>query len=449
MEEEKKPNKNDNDINNIENSEKNEEGEDSNLTSDKEESEKENIFINLNDMPNNINENKENQEQENKIELNENNNLIKEENKDKQDDKEENKSPDNLDNKNINESSTSNTNSNSENSTNNEKENEIDILSPEQFKKLSDKLHTIAEAKKLDKMTQELTTLLESATEHIINGDKNDPKIFDLFSASNFIRDLITIMKKKYKEINIQIIKFYSVLMTNLSEKHIIYFLFNCDFINQHVYEDNEPIEGDYLYYYISFVKSLILKINTKTIGMFYHPQSYTFPLLGNCLKFYNHPDSMISNTIRNIFLCILKINHQPSIDYICTLPMLTYFIFLSCRLRDEIKTLNKKIKKNKEEDCTFLHEQIINDIMYFQDIFSIGIVKINFILINCIFHFVILPVICNSIIHSSDLDKSLNSSSTESNRSQSFEISIFNFNFNFNNYYNTNNNNNNNNNQN
>jgi hypothetical protein len=86
---------------------------------------------------------------------------------------------------------------------------------------------------------------------------------------------------------------------------------------------------------------------------------------------------------------------------------MLTYFIFISCRLRDEIKTLNKKIKRNKKEDCMILHEQIISDIMYLQDIFSIGIVKINFILINYIFHFLIVPVICNSLIYSSDLDTS------------------------------------------
>ena len=293
---------------------------------------------------------------------------------------------------------------------NNEKEN--DVFSPEKFKKLYNKLHSIAtESKKLDKLKNDFTTLIESVTEFLIHGDKKDPEIFELFSSLNFIHDLILIMKQKNKDINIQIIKFFSVLMTNLSEKHILYFIFNCDFINQHVFEDNEPIEGDYLYYYISFIKSLILKINVKTISVFYHSQSYTFPLLGNCLKFYNHPDSMISNTIRNVLLFIMKINYPQSIEYICNLPMLTYFIFIACRLRDEIKTLHKKLKRNKEEDCMILHEQIISDIMYFQDMFSIGIDKINFILINSIFHFIILPVICNSIIYSSDLDASMNNS--------------------------------------
>ena len=251
-----------------------------------------------------------------------------------------------------------NNSSTKDNETNNNKEIDNGILSPEEFKKLYNKLHSIiTENKKLDKIKQEFIEILESTTEHLINGDKKDPKIFELFSSLNFIRDLIVIMSKKNKEINIQIIKFFSVLMTNLSETHILYFLFNCDFINQHVYEENESIEGDYLYYYISFVKSLILKISTKTIGFFYHAQTYSFPLLGNCLKFYNHPDTMISNTARNIFLFILKMKHPPCIDYICSLPMLSYFIFLSCRLRDEIKTINKKIIRNKEEDCKILYE--------------------------------------------------------------------------------------------
>ena len=311
-----------------------------------------------------------------------------------------------INNPNINANQNLNTNINNNNL--NENELNSDILSPEEFKKLYNKLHSIiVENKKIDKFKDEIINILESITEHLINGDKKDPQIFELFSSLNIVQDLMVIMSKKNREINIQIIKFFSVLMTNLSEKHIIYFLFNCDFINQQIYEDTEPIEGDYLYYYISFVKSLMLKININTIGIFFHAQTYSFPLLGNCLKFYNHPDSMISNTIRNIFLFILKINHPPCIDYICTLPMLTYFIFISCRLRDEIKTLNKKIKRNKKEDCMILHEQIISDIMYLQDIFSIGIVKINFILINCIFHFLIVPVICNSLIYSSDLDTS------------------------------------------
>ena len=410
------------------------------------ENKKENIESNININENNLSHTNENKNEDNKInisetkefqtkneklEVMENINIMNIE-KLKESQSQENKNHDKVDNtKNENISSKDNSsenkkeikeynsnNENNQNNQNNENNNSTnnEVLSAEEFQKLYIQLHVIVlDNKKLEKVKLKIIEMIESLTEYLINGDKNDPKIFDLFSSLNVIHDLIVLMSRKNKEVNIQIIKFFSVLMTNLSDKHIFYFLFNCDFINQHIYDDNEPIEGDYLYYYISFIKSLILKINSKTIGFFYHAQTYTFPLLGNCLKFYNHPDSMISNTARNIFLVILKMNHPPCIEYICSLPMLTYFIFLSCRLRDEIKTLNRKIKRNKEEDCKILHEEIINDIMYMQDIFSIGIEKINFILINSIFHFLILPIICNSIIYSSDLEGSINNSRTDS----------------------------------
>jgi len=276
-----------------------------------------------------------------------------------------------------------------------------------ELNKLNERFHIILTVnKKYDVFTQELTYILENVAEFLIHGDKNDQSLVDLFISNNFLQDIFAMMGKRNRNINIQIIKFYSVLMTNLSEKNFNYFLENSDTINKIINEDIDPIDGDYLYYYINFIKALLFKINPDTIKFFFHGVGYTFPLLLNCLKFYNHPDSMISNTIRNIFLFILKMGHKPCIEYICTLPMISYFVFISCTLRDEIKTLDKKINKNKSEASTILHERISNDIMYFQDIFSINIEKVNFILTNCIFHFLILPVLCNSLIINPEIIK-------------------------------------------
>ena len=300
--------------------------------------------------------------------------------------------------------STENTNNNSEE----KKEEKIeeknmekkDEFSKEELKKLSLRFHTILqEAKKLDIYTKEITALLDELTEFLIHGDKNDQELIDVFISLNFLYDILCMLGKMNTNINIQIIKFFSVLMTNLSEKNFNYFLFNCDYINQIIFSSRETIDGDYLYYYINFIKALLFKINKENLKYFFHEDSYTFPLLVNCLKFYHHPDSMISNTVRTIILFILRMKNKQCIDYMCNLPMISYFVFITCRLRDEIKTLNKKITRGKSESSSILHERICNDILYFQDIFSINIEKINFILTNCIFHFLILPTLCNSLI--------------------------------------------------
>ena len=298
-------------------------------------------------------------------------------------------------------------------------------FSKDELKKLYFAFHTILiENKKYDKFLPEITNILESLIEYLINGDKNDPSILEIFQSIKFLDDIIMFLSKKNKDINIQIIKFFSVLMTNLSEKNFVIFLINCDYINQAIYEDTEVIDGDYLYYYINFVKSLLFKINTFNIRFFFHEDTNTFPLLVNCLKFYNHPDSMISNTIRNIFLFVLKMGYQPCIDYICNLPMISYFVFISCTLRDEIKTLDKKINRSRSKSSTILHERICNDILYFQDIFSINNSKINYILINSIFHFLILPTLCNSLVVKHEADNKNNQVDNNTGN----KLSVFNF---------------------
>ena len=282
-----------------------------------------------------------------------------------------------------------------------------DEFSKDELKKLYFRFHTILiENKKFEKFIPELTTIFENLAEFLIQGDKNDPSILELFIQLNFLLDILTFLQKQVKEINIQIIKFFSVLMANLSEKNFNFFLINSDYINQYVYIETEPIDGDYLYYYISFIKALLFKIDNNTLQYFFHEDRYTFPLLVNCLRLYNHPDSMISNTVRNIFLFVLKTGNKSCINYICNLPMISYFVFISCTLRDEIKTLNKKINRGKSESSTILHERICNDILYFQDIFSINIEKVNYILTNCIFHFLVLPTLCNSLVVTQETEK-------------------------------------------
>ena len=104
----------------------------------------------------------------------------------------------------------------------------------------------------------------------------------------------------------------------------------------------------------------------------------------------------MIKNVVRNIFLTICRLNYPPFFDYLCCLPSVSYFSFISCRLRDMIINLNKE---NHYEKFKSLQEDIIDDIIYIQDSFSLEIDKINYILTNCLFYYCILPLILKSLI--------------------------------------------------
>ena len=195
-------------------------------------------------------------------------------------------------------------------------------ISPENFRALHKELHKITTSNvNLQTVENDVKTLIESITEYLIDGDKNDPTIFDIFCELNFMNKFVFLASAKNRVINLQIIKSFALLISNLRNKQSIYFLFSNNFINAIISADFDKSDGDFLYYYVNFIKSLVLKIDETTIQFFYHKQICSFPLLENCLKLYNNPDTMINNVVRNNFLTILKIKYEPVIEYICGLP--------------------------------------------------------------------------------------------------------------------------------
>ena len=207
----------------------------------------------------------------------------------------------------------------------------------------------------------------------------------------------ITILSEsKCKDINLQIIKTLSVLIVNLNNKIILYYLLSNNFVNKIINTINNDFikyDEDFLSYYVNFLKSISLKIDLTTLHFFFLSQTNSFPLLEIALSLYNHQDKMIQSVIKNILLIMLKLNYEPLIEYICGLPSLFYFSFICCRIKDLLILISKE---NNYEKYKTLQEDIIDEILFIQDIFCLKIQKINHILFNSLFHYTILPYIIN-----------------------------------------------------
>jgi protein CLEC16A len=109
------------------------------------------------------------------------------------------------------------------------------------------------------------------------------------------------------RDINLQIIKSFSILILNLKNPTTLFYIFSNNFINQIISKNYEKYDDEFISYYINFIKSLCLKIDSTTIQLFFRQQTNSFPLLHSALKYYHHSDSMIRNTVRNVILTILK----------------------------------------------------------------------------------------------------------------------------------------------
>ena len=140
--------------------------------------------------------------------------------------------------------------------------------------------------------------------------------LFSVFCECNFMNEFIYLNTLGSRQISIQIIQSFSILILNVSNPMTQYFIFSNNFINHIISQDCSKHDDEFIAYYINFIKSLTLKINSNTIQFFFHEQHNSFLLIESAMKFYNHPDSMIKTTVRNIFLTFLKLNFNPILLY-------------------------------------------------------------------------------------------------------------------------------------
>ena len=66
--------------------------------------------------------------------------------------------------------------------------------------------------------------------------------------------------------------------------------------------------------------------------------------------------------------------------------------------MRDLILKVNNEITADDQELLKSIYDEIYDDILYLQDIFSLKNKKINFILTNSMFYYLIFPLLIDSI---------------------------------------------------
>ena len=267
------------------------------------------------------------------------------------------------------------------------------------FSNLNDEL--ISYSKNKEKILKDLPKfqkVLEDIIEFLLSKENEDENFLS-FCENNMIETIINITALQERSINLIIIKSFGILIPSLKNNKIMFYLFSKNYMNQiitNISYNKEDNDIDYLSFYINFLKTLANKLDKSSFALFFNQSHNKFPLLDEIIIYFTYDqDVMIKNTSRNIFLTLLKLNYGPFIEYICDLPTITLFLLFADNLKNHMKFFcqNKenninnnnyldKIKESEERE-----EIIIDDISFIQDILSINIPKINYLLINTIFY--------------------------------------------------------------
>ena len=243
--------------------------------------------------------------------------------------------------------------------------------------------------------------LMEDIIENLLL-EENEEKNFLEFCELKMIEEIIEITQFQENSINLIIIKIFLILIPSLKNNKIMFYLFSNNYMNQiisNISYNKEDNDIDYLSFYINLLKTLVNKLDISSFALFFNSSHNKFPLLDEIIIFLTFDkDDMIKNTSRNIFLSLLKMNHIPFIEYICDLPTITLFLLFAQHLKEQIKYFCDKESNNlnkininnytyKINEIEERKEIIRDDICFIQDILSLNIPKINYLLINSIFY--------------------------------------------------------------
>ena len=248
-------------------------------------------------------------------------------------------------------------------------------------------------AKKYKKQICELITL---SLNYLLKSE-NSPDVFDTFCSLNFMNEYIKLSDLNIYSINLEIIKSFSFILINLQNQTKIYYILSGNLLNQIILKDYSSYDEEFFSFYVSFLKSISLRIDLNTIQLFYRENNNTFPLIESVIKIYNHRDSMVRNVVRTVILNVLKIKYDKIEEHFCQLPSISYFQNISCHLRDICIKFNEEIINNGRFNDYF--DDIIEELLFIDDIFHLNLKKVNFILLNSIFYYFILPILCGSIV--------------------------------------------------
>lgn len=149
--------------------------------------------------------------------------------------------------------------------------------------------------------------------------------------------------------------------------------------------------------YYILFLKTLSLKLNTHTIHFFYTEHTNDFPLYTEAIKFFNHPESMVRIAVRTITLNVYRVQNTSMLQFIRDKTAAPYFSNLVWFIGKHILELDVCVRNDTDHQSqnrlSNLVAEHLDHLHYLNDILCLDISNLNSVLTEHLLHKLFVPL--------------------------------------------------------
>jgi Uncharacterised conserved protein len=122
-------------------------------------------------------------------------------------------------------------------------------------------------------------------------------------------------------KIQSQALRTLSILIQSVSRRESLYCMFSANHINDLLAFEYEFSNEELILYYMSAVKSIGSKLDDDLVQFFLDTHTNTFPLYTASTRFFDHPESMVRISIRNLTLSIYSLTSPAVLEFVCLDP--------------------------------------------------------------------------------------------------------------------------------
>ncbi|XP_042293340.1 protein CLEC16A isoform X2 [Sceloporus undulatus] len=267
-----------------------------------------------------------------------------------------------------------------------------------------------------------LVETIRSITEILIWGDQNDSSVFDFFLEKNMFVYFLNILRQKSgRYVCVQLLQTLNILFENISHETSLYYLLSNNYVNSIIVHKFDFSDEEIMAYYISFLKTLSLKLNNHTVHFFYNEHTNDFALYTEAIKFFNHPESMVRIAVRTITLNVYKVDNQPMLHYIRDKTAVPYFSNLVWFIGSHVIELDNCVKTDEEHrnrgKLSDLVAEHLDHLHYLNDILIINCEFLNDVLTDHLLNSLFLPLYVYSLV---------NQDKAEERPKISFQVSLY-----------------------
>uniref|UniRef100_A0A8C6U739 C-type lectin domain containing 16A n=1 Tax=Neogobius melanostomus TaxID=47308 RepID=A0A8C6U739_9GOBI len=250
-----------------------------------------------------------------------------------------------------------------------------------------------------------LVETIRSITENLIWGDQNDSSVFDFFLEKNMLAFFLNILRQKSgRYVCVQLLQTLNILFENISHETSLYYLLSNNHVNSIIVHKFDFSDEEIMAYYISFLKTLSLKLNNHTVHFFYNEHTNDFALYTEAIKFFNHPESMVRIAVRTITLNVYKVDNQHMLHYIRDKTAVPYFSNLVWFIGSHVIELDKCVQTDEEHKnrgkLSDLVAEHLDHLHYLNDILIINCEFLNDVLTDHLLNRLFLPLYVYSLIN-------------------------------------------------